>query len=96
MKRERGDRGDRGDLDAREAPQEPAAAETGAAEAIGFTAAIRELEEILAGIEGEEVDLDRLADELRRASELLELCRSKIRKAELEVSQIVQKLESEG
>jgi len=64
-----------------------------AAEAIGFTAAIRELEEILAGIEGEEVDLDRLADELRRASELLELCRAKIRKAELEVSQIVQKLE---
>ena len=68
----------------------------GAAEAIGFTAAVRELEEILAGIEGEEVDLDRLADELRRASELLELCRSKIRKAELEVGQIVQKLESEG
>jgi exodeoxyribonuclease VII small subunit len=72
------------------------AVEPSAAEAIGFTAAIRELEEILAGIEGEEVDLDRLADELRRASELLELCRTKIRKAELEVSQIVQKLESEG
>ena len=59
----------------------------------GFTAAILELEEILAGIEGEEVDLDRLAAELERASRLLELCRGKIRKAELEVSQIVQKLE---
>jgi exodeoxyribonuclease VII small subunit len=87
MKRERGEREER---------EEPSAPDAGAAEAIGFTAAIRELEEILAGIEGEEVDLDRLADELRRASELLELCRSKIRKAEIEVSQIVQKLESEG
>jgi len=58
-----------------------------------FTAAIGELEEILAGIEGEEVDLDRLAAELERASKLLELCRAKIRKADLEVSEIVQKLE---
>jgi exodeoxyribonuclease VII small subunit len=66
------------------------------AEGPGFTAAIREIEAILAGIEGEEVDLDRLAEELRRAAELLELCRTKIRRAELEVSQIVQKLEAEG
>lgn len=76
-------------------PAGPDAPEPAPAE-LGFTAAIRELEQILAGIEGEEVDLDRLAGELRRASELLELCRSKIRKAELEVSQIVQKLEGEG
>jgi len=61
---------------------------------IGFGTAIRELEAILAGIEGEEVDLDRLAEELKRAAELLELCRSKIRKAEVEVSQIVQQIES--
>ena len=67
-----------------------------AAEELGFTAAVLELEKILAGIEGEEVDLDRLAGELERASQLLELCRAKIRKADLEVSQIVQKLEVEG
>lgn len=65
-------------------------------EEIGFTAAVAELETILAGIEGEEVDLDRLAAELERAARLLELCRAKIRKADLEVSQIVQKLESES
>ncbi|HEX9799498.1 MAG TPA: exodeoxyribonuclease VII small subunit [Thermoanaerobaculia bacterium] len=67
-----------------------------AAEELGFTAAIRELEGILAGIEGEDVDLDKLAEELKRAAELLDLCRAKIRKADLEVSQIVQKLEGEG
>lgn len=65
-----------------------------AAPEIGFGAAIRELEAILAGIEGEEVDLDRLADELKRAAGLLELCRAKIRKAEVEVTQIVQQLEA--
>ena len=59
---------------------------------IGFATAIREIEEILGGIEGEGVDLDRLADELKRAAELLELCRAKIRKADLEVTQIVQQL----
>ncbi|GMU67527.1 MAG: hypothetical protein AMXMBFR36_38010 [Acidobacteriota bacterium] len=63
------------------------------APAVSFTEAMRELEAILARIEGEEVDLDRLATELGRAAELLELCRGKIRKAELEVAQIVQRLE---
>jgi exodeoxyribonuclease VII small subunit len=58
-----------------------------------FRAAMDELEGILERIEGEEVDIDRLAEELRRAAWLLELCRGKIRKAEVEVTQIVQSLE---
>ncbi len=59
----------------------------------GFTAAMRELENILQRIEGDELDIDRLAEELKRATALLELCRGKIRRAELEVTEIVQKLE---
>ncbi len=59
----------------------------------GFTAAMRELEGILQRIESDELDIDRLAEELRRATALLELCRGKIRRAELEVTEIVQKLE---
>jgi exodeoxyribonuclease VII small subunit len=59
----------------------------------GFTAAMRELESILQRIEGDDLDIDRLADELKRATALLELCRGKIRRAELEVTEIVQKLE---
>lgn len=58
-----------------------------------FGDAIAELETILARIEGEEIDIDRLGEELKRATELLELCRAKIKKAEVEVSQIVQSLE---
>jgi len=58
-----------------------------------FREAMDELEGILERIEGEEIDIDRLAEELRRAAQLLDLCRGKIRKAEVEVTQIVQSLE---
>ncbi|HKI86914.1 MAG TPA: exodeoxyribonuclease VII small subunit [Thermoanaerobaculia bacterium] len=63
---------------------------------LGFNEAMEELEEILKSIEGEEVDVDQLASGLQRAAQLLEVCRSKIRKAEVEVRQIVQRLEPEG
>jgi exodeoxyribonuclease VII small subunit len=59
----------------------------------GFTDALRELEAILLRIERDELDIDRLADELKRATVLLELCRGKIRRAEIEVTEIVQRLE---
>ena len=60
-----------------------------------FGEAVSELEEILQRIESEEIDIDELAAELKKAAELLELCRSKIRKAEVEVTQIVQSLDNE-
>jgi exodeoxyribonuclease VII small subunit len=65
-------------------------------EALGFRQAMEELEGILQRIEGEEIDIDQLAQELRRAAQLLDLCRGKIRKAEVEVTQIVQSLEESG
>lgn len=76
-----------------EASDSVAGASAAAAAEPGFTAAMRELEGILQRIEGDELDIDRLAEELRRATALLELCRGKIRRAELEVTEIVQKLE---
>lgn len=60
---------------------------------LAFGEALEELEGILRRVEGEEIDVDSLAEELRRAAELLEVCRAKIRRAEVEVSQIVQSLE---
>jgi exodeoxyribonuclease VII small subunit len=65
-----------------------------AAPELGFRQAMEELEGILARIEGEAIDIDQLAQELRRAAQLLDLCRGKIKKAEVEVSQIVQTLEA--
>ncbi len=63
------------------------------ADELRFGEAIAELEEILRRIEDEEIDVDELAAELRRATGLLEACRTKIRKAEVEVTQIVQQLD---
>jgi exodeoxyribonuclease VII small subunit len=66
---------------------------TTAEPAVSFRAAMDELEGILERIEGEEIDIDQLATELRRAAQLLDICRGKIRRAEVEVTQIVQSLE---
>jgi exodeoxyribonuclease VII small subunit len=64
-------------------------------DAPAFAEAMGELEAILRRIESEEVDVDALATELRRAAQLLEVCRAKIRRAEVEVTQIVQRLTAE-
>jgi exodeoxyribonuclease VII small subunit len=66
-----------------------------ASEELGFSQAMEELEAILRRIEEEETDIDGLAAELQRAARLLELCREKIRRAEVEVTQIVDQLEEE-
>ena len=60
-----------------------------------FGQAIAELEEILAGIEDESIDIDTLADELQRATGLLESARAKLRRAELEVRQVVERIEQQ-
>lgn len=64
-------------------------------EELKFGQALEELEAILRRVESEEIDIDSLAEELRRAAQLLEVCRGKIRRAEVEVTQIVQRLEDE-
>ncbi|MFY9821590.1 MAG: exodeoxyribonuclease VII small subunit [Thermoanaerobaculia bacterium] len=74
-------------------PRQTTLTDTAAEPAVSFRAAMDELEGILERIEGEEIDIDQLATELRRAAQLLDVCRGKIRKAEVEVTQIVQSLE---
>ena len=68
---------------------------TESSEELSFGAAMEQLEGILRRIEGEEIDIDELAVELQRAAELLEVCRGKLRKAEVEVIQIVEALDQD-
>ena len=63
------------------------------AESPSFNVAMQELESILERIDGDGIDLDQLATELRRATELLELCRGKIRKADVEVALVASMIE---
>ena len=58
-------------------------------EEMTFQQAVDRLEETLRRMEEESVDIDDLARELRTATELLELCRAKLRRAELEVEQVM-------
>jgi exodeoxyribonuclease VII small subunit len=63
------------------------------AEQIGYGDALAELESILAEIEDDAVDVDVLATRVRRAAELLRVCRDRNASARVEVTQIVADLE---
>jgi len=56
---------------------------------LGYGEALTELEAILDEIEDDSVDVDVLAARVKRAAELLRLCRDKITSARIEVTQIV-------
>lgn len=58
-----------------------------------FAAALAELEQIVAEIESDSVDLDELADKVDRASVLVKLCRDKIGTTQLRVRSIIEDLE---
>lgn len=62
----------------------------------GYADALSELEGILDELDGDEVDVDVLGARVRRASELLRLCRERIAGARFEVEQVVGELEAEA
>ena len=62
-------------------------------ETIGYAEAMRELEQILDELEGDDLDVDVLAVRVRRASELIAVCRARITRAEDDVSKIVTALD---
>lgn len=56
---------------------------------IKYSDAMKRLEEIVRKIENGEMDIDTLADNLKEAKQLVELCKSKLIKVEEEVNKIV-------
>ena len=54
-----------------------------------YSKAIEELEEIVEQIEGESVDVDTLAEKVKRASFLIEFCRGKLKETETEVRKVL-------
>ena len=61
--------------------------------ALPYADAMDELEAILAELEREDVDIDHLAERVARAAALIELCRSRIEAARLDVTRLVEGLE---
>jgi exodeoxyribonuclease VII small subunit len=63
-------------------------------EEIGYAAAMAELSAILNELDGDEVDVDVLGGRVRRAAELLRICRGRIASARFEVEQVVAELDA--
>ncbi|MBQ5634785.1 MAG: exodeoxyribonuclease VII small subunit [Alistipes sp.] len=55
---------------------------------ISYEEAMAEVEQILSELQQEAVNVDTLSERVKRASELITLCRAKLRKAEGEVTKI--------
>ena len=54
-----------------------------------YNKAVQKLDEIIAKIESEDIDVDELADKVKEAVILIKVCKTKIEKAEMEVKQVV-------
>ena len=65
-------------------------------ERLGYADALTELEQILGELEGDAVDVDRLGERVRRAAELIRLCRLRIDAARLEIEQVVADLDRDA
>lgn len=66
------------------------------AEKLTYESAYAELKQIVADIEDEEVTVDLLADRVKRASELIKYCQTKLRSTDDAVQQIIREMEDKG
>lgn len=64
-----------------------------AAKKITYNQAMSEIEEIIAKIENEELDVDKLAEKVKRVSVLIKICKDKLTKTNEQVEQILKEME---
>lgn len=60
---------------------------------IGYAAAMAELDQILVALDDPNLDVDQLGDRVARAAELVEICRDRIERARMRVTEIVADLD---
>ena len=58
--------------------------------AIKYKEALERLDEIIASIDDEDIDVDELSLKVKEAVELLRVCKTRIDKAEMEVKKVVE------
>lgn len=56
---------------------------------IKYEAAVAELESIVRKMENDQLDIDSLTEQLKRAQELIKLCKDKLSKTDEEIKQIL-------
>ncbi|MBP5278302.1 MAG: exodeoxyribonuclease VII small subunit [Prevotella sp.] len=57
---------------------------------VKYEEAMRQLEEIVAKIENNELDIDQLTTQLKKAKELISFCKEKLVKTDEEIKQIIE------
>lgn len=62
-------------------------------EKISYSKSLDELQKILTDLESENVEIDKLAEKVKRATELIKMLRSKLKKTEIEIKEIVKEFE---
>lgn len=60
---------------------------------ISYNEAMSEIEEVLDKIENEELDVDDLAEKVKRVSVLLKICKDKLQKTNEQVEQVLKEME---
>ena len=58
-------------------------------ENIKYEAAMAELQAIVRKMENDELDIDQMAEQLKRAQELIKLCKDKLTKTDAEIKKIL-------
>ena len=61
-----------------------------------YSLAFEELQRIVSEMERGDIGIDELAVNVKRASELIQFCRNKLKTTELDVAEILKQLEAEG
>jgi len=61
---------------------------------LSFSEAVGEVESIIDRLENEEIDIDELAGEVKRAVELISSCRQRLETTDQEVTELVAKLQA--
>jgi len=58
-----------------------------------YSLALTELEEIISAIESEEINIDTLAEKVKRATYLIKFCKGRLRNTEEEVKKVLSEIE---
>lgn len=63
---------------------------------LNYTKAFDELQQIVTDIEDGEISVDELSEKVKRASELIHICKTKLTSTEEDVNQILEELENDS
>lgn len=63
---------------------------------LSYGNAFKELETILSQIENDEMDVDKLASQVKRAAALIKICKGKLRDTEKEIEEVMKDMEEDG